>query len=120
MKIAISSTGADLDSQVDPRFGRAKCFIVYDVEGEAFEAIDNTQNLNAMQGAGIQAAEIVARQGVECVITGNCGPKAFRALQSAGVKIMLCSGGTVHEAIEKFKANELAPADTANVNGHWM
>ncbi|MFC1601010.1 NifB/NifX family molybdenum-iron cluster-binding protein [Candidatus Sumerlaeota bacterium] len=119
MKIAITSAGTDLASPLDPRFGRAQAFIVYDTESDKFEAVDNSQNLNAVQGAGIQAAENVVRLGVACVITGNCGPKAFRALQSAGIKIMLCVGGTVQEAIDQFKAGDLEETDNANVGGHW-
>ncbi len=120
MKIAITSQGADLSSQVDPRFGRARMFIIYDVDSGEFEAVDNEQNLNAAQGAGIQAAQNVADQGVEYVLTGHCGPKAFSALNAAGVKVIVGVEGSVQEAIEKFKAGELKPTDAADVDGHWM
>ena len=53
MKIAITAQGPELSAQVDPRFGRAKYFIIYDVDSDEFEAVDNEQNLNAPQGAGI-------------------------------------------------------------------
>ncbi len=111
--------GDDLDSQVDPRFGRARTFIVYDTESGDFEAVDNSQNLNAVQGAGIQAAETIVRRGVECVITGQCGPKAFRALQAAGIKIRLCSDVSVAKAVEQLKSSELEEAREATVEGHW-
>ena len=119
MKIVITSKGNSLDSDVDPRFGRTETFVVYDMESGAFEALDNTQNMNAVQGAGIQTAENISRLGAECVITGNCGPKAFRALHAAGVKVMLCSGGTVRSAVERFKAGDMKEAESANVDGHW-
>ena len=76
MKIAISSQGNFPDSNVDPRFGRAKYFIIYDTETDSFDVIDNVQNIQAAQGAGIQAAQNVANQNVELVISGNLGPKA--------------------------------------------
>jgi hypothetical protein len=41
MKIAISTSTADLDSLVDPRFGRAPNFVVVDIETEEWEAYPN-------------------------------------------------------------------------------
>lgn len=119
MKIAISAQGKDMESQTDPRFGRAKYFIVVDSETGAFTAYDNSQNLNAPQGAGIQAAKNVKDFGAETVISGNMGPKAFAALQTAGIAIYTGASGTVQEALEAFKAGKLNQAGKANVEGHW-
>lgn len=71
MKIAITAQGQDLSSQLDPRFGRAKLLIVVDTDTDRFEVHDNTVNLNASSGAGIQTAQNVANLGAEAVITGN-------------------------------------------------
>ena len=119
MKIAVTSQGPDLNSQVDPRFGRAKNFIVVDTETDEFSVHDNTQNLNAAQGAGIQAGRTVVDLKVAAVITGNVGPKAFATLQAANVKVYPGASGTVREAVERFKAGQLQPADKASVQGHW-
>ena len=120
MKIAISSQGADMTSRVDPRFGRAKYFIVVDTSNDETKVIENTQNLNAVQGAGIQAAQNVAREKVDIVVSGNLGPKAFTALNAAGIKIALWSEGTVAEAVQLVKDNKLQISDSPNVEGHWM
>jgi predicted Fe-Mo cluster-binding NifX family protein len=119
MKIAVTSQGQDLNSPVDPRFGRAKWFVIVDTETGSSEAVDNNQNVNAAQGAGIQAGQIVAQHGVEAILTGHCGPNAFRTLQAAGVTIYLGLTGTVAEAVERFKKDKLTPAETADVAGHW-
>ena len=119
MKIAITSQGNDLASQADPRFGRTKCFIVVDTETKEFSAHDNTQNLNAVQGAGIQAGRTVVDLGVEAVVTGNVGPKAFAALQAGNIQIYPGAAGTVQETLEAFNAGQLQPAQKANVEGHW-
>ena len=119
MKIAISATGKDLESSVDLRFGRASGFIIYDLETENFEFVDNIQNLEASQGAGIQAAQTVVNQDVQALITGHCGPKAFKVLSAAEIKIYTGASGTIKEAIEKYKKNELQEADNADVEGHW-
>lgn len=120
MKIAITAKDNTLDAKVDPRFGRAAYFIIYDIPSDQFTAIDNVQNLRAAQGAGIQAAQAVARQNVDVVVSGNFGPKAFATLNAAGIKLALLSGGTVREAIELAKSGKLEYATQANVEGHWV
>ena len=119
MKAAVTSRGRTLGDEVDPRFGRAQVFLVVDTETGEFEAVDNKQNLEAAQGAGIQAARLVAERGADVVITGHCGPKAFRTLSAAGIKVVGGAEGTVAEELEKFKAGDLKPAGDADVEGHW-
>lgn len=119
MKVLITSQGRELTSSVDQRFGRAKWYVLYDTETEKVNAFENIQNMRAMQGAGIQAAENVARLGADCVLTGHCGPKAFRALSAADIKVFVGAGGTVAEAVESFKSGELKMADKPDVQGHW-
>lgn len=120
MKIAITSSGINLDSKVDLRFGRAVGFIIYDLEKDTYAYVDNSQNLNSMQGAGIQAAQTVINEEVSAIITGHCGPKAFRVLSAADVKIFVGAEGTVGEVIEKYKNNQLEQALEADVEGHWV
>ncbi len=118
MKVAFTTSGNDLGAPLDSRFGRAPRFIIYDLESGAFEVIDNEKNLNAAQGAGIQSAEAVVRLGAKSVVTGHCGPKAFRVLSAAGVAIYNTDAPTVGEALERFRAGTLVPARSADVEGH--
>ncbi len=104
---------------MDPRFGRASCFILVDTDTGDFLVVDNTQNLNAGQGAGIQAAQSVAKLKAEAVLTGHCGPKAFRVLNEAGIKIYVGAEGTVQAAVDKLKAGEYTAAGNPDVEGHW-
>jgi predicted Fe-Mo cluster-binding NifX family protein len=119
MKIIITSQGTSLESPVDLRFGRAKHFILVDTDTGEFSAHDNAQNLNAPQGAGIQAAQTAARLGAEAILTGHVGPKAFTTLQAANIAIYTGISGTVKEAIEQFKSGRLESAAKADVQGHW-
>jgi len=119
MKVIITARGKEISDDMDPRFGRAKFFIMADTETNKTTVHDNSQNLNAAQGAGIQAAQNVARLGAEAVITGNVGPNAFQTLNAGGIKVYLCSQATVAEAVRKFKAGELEKVSSANVQGHW-
>ena len=121
MKITISSQGTTLDSAVDPRFGRAAQFIIYDTETAQYEVISNSQGLNAAQGAGIKAAEAISRRGAQVLITGHCGPKAFETLAAAGIKIYLGAGGiTVSQALDKFDSGQLKETASSDVTGHWQ
>jgi predicted Fe-Mo cluster-binding NifX family protein len=93
--------------------------MVTDKETGLWESHANEQNMNAAQGAGIQAAQRLVNLGVETVITGHVGPKAYRILKAAGVSIFLSKAGTVEEALHLFKQGRLARADQADVEGHW-
>jgi len=122
VKIAITSQGKELSSEIDIRFGRAKFLLVVDTETGDFEVCDNALNLNAVQGAGIQTGQNIANLGAEAVITGNVGPNAFRTLNAADIKIFLAGNEkqTVQEAIDSFKAGELKEVNGANAEGHWI
>ncbi len=120
MKIAFSTSGADLDAPLDSRFGRAAKFLVYDTETASFEVIDNAQNLNAAQGAGIQSAQNVAATGAQALVSGHCGPKAFRVLAAAGIKVYYASDApTVAAALELYREGKLKESVAADVEGHW-
>jgi len=120
MNIAITAAGDNLQSPLDSRFGRALKFVIIDSETSAVTAVDNRQNLNSPQGAGIQAAMTVVQAGASVLITGHCGPKAFKVLQSAGIKIYQTDAPTVAEALEHFRAGQLVEAQNSDVEGHWV
>jgi predicted Fe-Mo cluster-binding NifX family protein len=119
MKIAVTSTGKDLDSPVDPRFGRAAYILIVDSVSLEIEVIDNASNVNAFKGAGIQAAVSVSDRGAGVLMTGFCGPNAFKTLQAAGVKVVNNVNGTVRSAVAAFNEKKVVFADQANADGHW-
>ena len=118
MKIAVTSTGKTLDSQVDPRFGRAAYFIVLDTETMDFGVIEN-ENIVAAGGAGISSAKVVIDAGAQAVLTGNCGPNAERTLSAGKIKLYTGVSGTVTEAVELFKSGKLTETDGPNVQSHF-
>lgn len=119
MKVAVTAKGPELSSPVDPRFGRAAYIIIVDTETMECEALDNTTNVNAFKGAGIQAATMIADKGVEVLLTGYCGPNAFKTIQAAGVKVVNDVSGTVEEAVQKCISGDVVYSEGANVDGHW-
>ena len=118
MKIAITSTGKTLDSQVDQRLGRAAYFVIVDTETMDFDVIEN-DSVTAGGGAGISAAKAITDAGAEAVLTGNCGPNAQRTLSAAGVKLYTGLTGTLSEAVEIYKAGKLTESSEANVQSHF-
>lgn len=119
MKVAITSKGPELSSQTDPRFGRGAYIIIIDSESKEFEAIDNSANVNAFKGAGIQAATLVAEKKVDVLMTGHCGPNAFKTLDAVGIKVVNDISGNVEDAFNKLMAGDVQYATGADVEGHW-
>ena len=120
MKVAFPVSGETPDSVIDSRFGRAGKFLVMDFDSGDFSLSDNIQNLNAVQGAGIQAAENVVKSGASVLVARHCGPKAFKVLSASGVKIYLTEAGTVREAFDLLKKGKLKTAGKADVEGHHI
>jgi predicted Fe-Mo cluster-binding NifX family protein len=120
MIIAVTAQGNDLQSEVAPRFGRAKHFLLVDSETMQFEVVENEQNLSLPQGAGIQAAQVVTNHRAEVVLTGNCGPKAFKTLETAGITVIVGVSGRIEGAIQAYLRGEFEHAKEANVEGHWL
>ena len=119
MKIAITSKGKDLDSPMDPRFGRAPYILIVDTLNHGLEVLDNSENVNAFKGAGIQAAVMVSDRGAKVLLTGYCGPNAFKTLNAAGVKVANDVTGKVRDAVIAYNEGKVSFADSANVEGSW-
>lgn len=119
MKVAVTAKGRTLQDAVDPRFGRAMYIILVDTESMEFEAIDNSANINAFKGAGIHAASMISERGAEVLLTGYCGPNAYRTANAGGIKVVNDVSGTVEEAVDKFKQGELQFSEAPNAEGHW-
>lgn len=119
MKIAITSKGKNLDAEVDPRFGRAAYIIIVDTDTLDFEVVDNAENVNAFKGAGIQAATLISDKKAEVLLTGYCGPNAFKTLDAGNIKVVNDCAGTIKEAVKAFNNGNFKFADNANVEGHW-
>lgn len=119
-KIAVTSDGPDLDGPLDPRFGRAAGFMIIDPKTLEFTYLDNGASQAMGQGAGIQAAENVARSGAGVVLTGYVGPKAFQALSAAGITVVQnLENLSVRQAVNRFNSGEVSPASQPNKRGHW-
>jgi len=113
-KIAVCSTGDSPDSQVDERFGRCTCFMIFDRETGQFESVPNTGG-DAAHGAGTGATQELINRQVGVVIAQRVGPKAFSVLQQSGIKIFSgAAGKTVEAALRSYEAGELTELTSPN------
>lgn len=118
MKIALSATGKDLGSTIDPRFGRCANIIILETDSGEFEVHENP-NAMAGGGAGIQTSQFIADSGAKAVITGNVGPNAFRTLAAAGITVYTGISGTIQDAVDKYKSGDLKATESPTKKGHW-
>jgi predicted Fe-Mo cluster-binding NifX family protein len=107
MKISVSARGESLDSEVDPRFGRTAGFVLFDSETASADYLDNSAQQDSTKGTGVKAAQLIAKEGIQVLITGQLGPNAAQVLRKSGIKIYACSSGTVREAIQSLQENAL-------------
>jgi len=118
MKLAVSTSGKDLSSLVEPRFGRCPNFLIVDTETMKFEVVPNTA-IGSAHGAGIAAAQLVASMGAKAVLTGNVGPKAYSALSASGIKIVTGVSGAVGDAVKRFSSGDYQSTGGPTVGGHF-
>lgn len=117
MKISVSATGESLDSDVDPRFGRAAGFVLFDRGTGDVVYLDNSAQRDLAKGTGIKAAQMIAKAGTEVLITGQLGPNASQLLGKSGIKIYACTSGTVREAIQALQEDRLKELGDATSPG---
>jgi predicted DNA-binding protein (UPF0251 family)/predicted Fe-Mo cluster-binding NifX family protein len=116
--VAVSAQGPDLDSKVEPHFGRAKYLLIVNARTGEFMAHDNAENRDAARAVGARTGRTAVELGAEAVISGSVGPQAFNVLRAGNVEIHTGATGTVKDAIEQFKSGGLARADEAPGDEH--
>jgi prepilin-type processing-associated H-X9-DG protein len=104
---------------MDPRFGRAAYILIVDPDTLDVEVIDNSQNVNAFKGAGIQTATMISEKQADVLLTGYCGPNAFKTLDAARIKVAGDVSGTVREAVAAFVDGHVKLVSEPNAEGHW-
>jgi predicted Fe-Mo cluster-binding NifX family protein len=112
MRIAISSSDGKFDTPFSPRFGRCEYFIFVDSETREWKAKDNPA-VSARGGAGPQAVQFLANNGVEAAISGKFGPNAYSSLEAAGIQAYEADGGTPSELVDRFLAGSLKQVNAA-------
>jgi predicted Fe-Mo cluster-binding NifX family protein len=109
MKIAFTSTGADWDAIIDPRFGRTDFLLFYDEEKDELTHFDNRDVTGVAHGAGPRTSQRIYEHGAQVLITGNGpGGNAAAALKQMNIRIFMGAGGmTAREAYQAYKEEKL-------------
>ena len=109
MKVAVASTGNNLDSEISSVFGRCPYFIIAEIENGEIKtesAIENPAK-NEQRGAGIKAAQFIANQDVKTIISAPVGPNAFDIIKQVGIKVYKIHSGSVKDNLELLIHGEL-------------
>jgi predicted Fe-Mo cluster-binding NifX family protein len=106
MKIMMSATGKDIDSNIDSTFGRCRFFLIVDIKTKEVKAIVNKVR-DRPSGAGITATNIVAKEEVDVVITSDIGPSSFEILKRRGIT-MYQAEGKIDDSIQQFESGKLS------------
>ncbi len=119
MKICIPvSQDFGLESSTYGHFGSAPCFLLVDSENLEIQRIENS-NQEHQHGA-CNPVGMIAGHSVDAIIVGGIGRRALMALQAAGVDVLRFDGGTVGEAIDRFRQSHLprfGPDDSCGGHG---
>jgi len=118
VKLAFTTTGDSVDSPFEMRFGRSPRLLIYDLDTDSGQAIDNSENADSAHGAGRRTAQTIARAGAAGLVTGHCGPKAMEVLASAGIAVYTTTASTVGEALAQFRRGELRQLPGGGPSSH--
>ena len=114
MKIVISATGKDIESEICETFHRCPFFIIVDTESDAIKSLENETRDQPTQIGGA-VGQIVANEGIDTVVTTNIGPSAFAIMERYGIKIYHAKG-KVNDAIQQLKKRNLKDITKATIN----
>lgn len=119
MKLVISSDGNTIDSEIDPRFGRCRYFIIVETENKEIKEVSSVENQGVIQGhgAGIRAGQQVGEINPDAIITGNLGPNALNVIRQLNIDAYQATG-TVKTAVKDFIEGKLKKM-TSNVGPHF-
>ncbi len=119
MKVAVTARGSDLEAELDPRFGRARFFILVDTDSDLFTVHDNARNIDMVGRPGVSAAQDIVRLGMDALITEKVGPRTFATLQTGNIDVYVGASGHVTEAIAQLKRGELERIKEPTIEEHW-
>jgi predicted Fe-Mo cluster-binding NifX family protein len=106
MKTVISAQTPSITAPMDPRFGRAAYFCIYDNESGKSLFLDNP-HIDAQGGAGVKTSEMIVEAGASKVISGHFGPKAKEILDKFNIQLIeIEEGKTIQEIIEMLNNNK--------------
>jgi predicted Fe-Mo cluster-binding NifX family protein len=100
-RICFTSQGGSIEDEIDPRFGRASFYLIYDPKAKSIKSLENP-NKDLMQGVGPRSVQFLSENNVEVLFTGQIGPNAQRVLQASNIKTVSGASGKIKDLLEKY------------------
>lgn len=114
MKIAVTAEDNNgFESKVNTHFGRSPYFAIVDTDTDEIELVKN-EAARASGGAGVSAAQLISDRGVEALLSGSVGPKAYTALSSGNIDMYITKDNTVKQAVKSFEEGSLSQLTSPN------
>jgi|YelNatPaOPRAMG01_1025707.scaffolds.fasta_scaffold05095_10 predicted Fe-Mo cluster-binding NifX family protein len=104
MKIMIAVDQPSLDSKISDRFARTAYFLIYDLQDQKYQFINN--DIETKHGAGPKAVQLAIDNKVSAIISAIPGENAMDAIKESKIKVYDGRGFSAKEAIEKFENGE--------------
>jgi predicted Fe-Mo cluster-binding NifX family protein len=104
MKIAVAAVAQKETSEISPRSGRSKFFLIFDESGNVLEVLSNPFSRGG-GGAGFGVAKMLADKGVDIVVGNQIGENMEATLTIRRMKYYAMTG-TAKEAAARVIAKE--------------
>ena len=101
-RICFTAQGGSIEDEIDPRFGRAAFYLIYDPKTKSIESLENP-NINLMQGVGPRSVQFLSEKNVDVLFTGQIGPNAQRVLQASKIKVISGASGKIKDLLDKYR-----------------
>lgn len=88
MRVAITSTGNTLESNICHQFGSCEYFVIYDTESKAMEFIPNP-NKDLTENSGRASVQLVSSRNINKIISGDFGIKIKPILDSLKIQMIV-------------------------------
>ena len=114
MKIVISATGRDIESNIDKTFHRCPFYLIVDTETNSQKSFENTKR-ELPDEIGAFVGQFVADEGIDTVLTTHIGPKALGIFKQYGIKVFQAQG-KISDAVQRFKEGKLSEIKKATIH----
>lgn len=111
-KICVPTAGrGGREDAVGEHFGRVPTYTIFDTEIQQVNVVDNTSEHAG--GSGLPA-DILSELGIDVLLCRGAGRRALGIFGENGIEVCVGVNGTAGEAIDAWKAGNLASASDAD------
>lgn len=102
MILAVTASGRELDSRVEPCFAAASYFIVYDTLTHLVQCQPVKTDWETSIEVGPCVASELSQLDIDVLLTGRISPQLAACLEAAGVRVCCRQSGLVIDVLEEY------------------